>query len=264
VPPNVRVIYILPIDADPWSEAKLHATQVLEDIQKFFRDEMERCGYGLKSFEIATNGNSLVFHQIVSGLKKIDFETKYWNNCKNAAQDHSLRDTPNIARVTLYFYEAYAIIDGRVTHAGARGWARGKGGEAFLSSLHLKMAKREWIGNDDGYEGKVFDWISPEPMKSSTLSWNGRGRSLGDVSGSGFGTVAHELGHCFGLNDDKVDRKNRQGSLMGNGFRGMRGYFRPDLTDDFCVLREKDAAILNTSDFFAVWKLGPKSNARRC
>jgi hypothetical protein len=39
----------------------------------------------------------------------------------------------------------------------------------------------------------------------------------------------------------------------------MRGYFRPDLTDDRCILSEGSAAILDKNDFFAVRKLKPKS-----
>jgi hypothetical protein len=96
-------------------------------------------------------------------------------------------------------------------------------------------------------------------MKANTLSWQGRGRKLGDVAGSAFGVIAHELGHGFGLSHDKTNDRNRKGNLMGNGFRGMRGYFRPDLTDDFCVLSERNAAILNKSKFFDIRDLKPKS-----
>jgi len=256
-PFTVRVICVVPIDSDPWAEAKHRATEWLEDIQWFFADEMKRLGYGSKTFETATDKvGALVFHQINSSLPKKEFGKHPVNNCKNAAQADGLRSAND---VVVYFYESYSITSGKVSGAGARGRQRDLGGEAFLSSLHLKMARREWIANDNEYDGDVFDWISSEPMKGDTLSWNRRGTTLGDVSGSAFGMMAHELGHCFCLSNDTTDDRNRKGNLMGNGCRGMRGYFRPDLTHDFCVLSERSAAVLDKNDFFAVRKLKPKS-----
>ena len=256
-PFTVRVIYVVPVDAEPWGEAKHRATECLADIQWFFADEMKRLGYGPKTFEIANDEcGALVFHQIRSPLTKEEFRENYWKKCKKVAQAYGLRSTND---VVVYFYESYTITSGEVSGAGARGKRRGLGGEAFLSSLHLKLARREWIVNDNGYNGEVFDWISPEAMKGDTLSWHGRGRKLGDVSGSAFGVIAHELGHAFGLPDNSPPGRNRKGNLMGNGCRGMRGYFRPDLTDDFCVLSEQNAELLENKDFFAVRKLKPKS-----
>lgn len=258
-PFTVRVIYVVPMDVEPWGETKHRATEWLDDIQWFFADEMSRRGYGPKTFEIAYDESSaLVFHQINSPLPKKEFENLYWKNCKNAAQDHGLRSAND---VVVYFYEAYSITNGKVSGTGARGAQRGHGGEAFLSSLHLKIARKEWIANDNEYDGEVFDWISLEPMKGDMLSWKRRGRKLGDVSGSAFGVMAHELGHGFGLSHDMTDDHNRKGNLMGNGCRGMRGYFRPDLTDDFCVLSMRNAIVLDKSPFFAVRKLKPKSIA---
>jgi hypothetical protein len=43
-PHTVRVIYIVPSDAKVWLVAKQHATEVLEDLQHFFADEMNLRG----------------------------------------------------------------------------------------------------------------------------------------------------------------------------------------------------------------------------
>lgn len=257
-PFTVRVVYVLPRDVEPWGEAKRRAREWLEDIQWFFADEMNRRGHGPKTFEIATDRQGVVvFHQIKSSLPQEDFRKDPVNNCKKAAQAYGLRNGND---VVVYFYEFYSIRCGKVS-AGARGGRRRLGGEVFLSSLHLKMGRREWMSNDSGYDGAIFEWISSEPMKADTLSWNKRGRQLGDVSGSAFGVMAHELGHSFGLSHDRTDDHNRKGNLMGNGCRGMRGYFRPDLTDDFCVLSERSATVLDKNAFFVVRKMKPKSTA---
>lgn len=122
--------------------------------------------------------------------------------------------------------------------------------EVFISALHLKMARREWLTEQTGYNGQVFDWISAEPMSAGMLSWNGTGRKLADVAGKAYGVLAHEMGHGFGLSHDFSNDVNRRGNLMGRGFRGMRGYFFPDETDDFCRLTIHDAELLNKSAFF--------------
>jgi hypothetical protein len=249
-PLAVRVIYIVPADTEPWADVRRNATECLEDIQCFFADEMRRLHYEPKTFRIATDENNrLLFHQIDSDLKRDNFADNYWLTCQNEAERHKLR---NLDVITIYFYEAYWITNNKVK-AGARGdRTEGIGGEAYLSSLHLKIAIREWIANNNGYNGKIINWIRPEPMKEDTLSWNGRGRMLGDVSGSGFGMIAHELCHCFGVPPQEKMTNGRNGPLMGDGCRGMRGYFRSDLTDDRCYLRAQDAAALDKSEFLAV------------
>jgi len=258
-PFTVRVIYVMPRDVEPWREAKRRAHEWLEDIQWFFADQMEKLDHGPKTFEIATDTRGeLVFHQIKTSIPKEEFREypAYVNNCKKAANNERLRSSND---VVVCFYEFYSIRNGKAFYAGARGRKRGIGGEAFLSSLHLKMARREWIADNNGYDGKVFKWISQEQMKADTLSWHGRGKKLGDVAGSAFGMMAHELGHSFGLSHDNTNDRNRRGNLMYNGCRGMRGYFQPDLTDDFCVLSIRNAAALDENNFFDVRDLKPKS-----
>jgi hypothetical protein len=262
VPDQVSVIYIVPSGREPWREAQLRATECLEDLQWFFADEMNRLGYGPKTFDIARDESGLVlFHEINSGLPANEFHDAYVMNCKNTA--HVLRDRN---QVIVYFFEAYFLGNATTnTIAGSRGGEnrRGRGGEAFLSSLHLKLARRDWLGRDDGYEGEVFEWIDPSPLEPGSLSWNCRGPSLGDVSGAGFGVIAHELAHCFGPPPQEPPRCSRCGPLMGAGCRGMRGFFRPNATTDRCLLRPGDAAVFDMNPFFGRRELEPRSESFR-
>jgi hypothetical protein len=236
-PFTVRVIYVVPLDAEPWEEAKRRATEWLEDIQWFFADEMERYGYGRKTFEIARNEcDELVFNQISSSLTKQEFGKNRWRNCIRAAEAKGLQSTND---AVVYFYETY---DGEASNQGSKG-GKNKGG-AFLGSLYLKRAKREWIASNNKYDGEVSEW---------------KGKKLGDLSGRAFGIMTHELSHAFGLSDDEDDNKNRKMNLMGSGCRRMRGYFLHDPTHGLCEISEENAAFLDKSRFFAVRELNPRS-----
>ncbi len=253
----VRVIYIIPTHphCNPWHEARQRATEALEDVQWFYADGMEQCGYGQKTFDIATDeSGQIVFHQINSNLPPEAFTESAGNEfidlCNEEARREGLFD---LKYRTVFFVEAYLITNGVVS--GARAFGSKDRGGAFLSSLHLKLARREWLDNCDTYVGAILDGVFDQSLQP----WHGRGKEYGDLAGAGFGAIAHELAHSFGLSDDRVDTQNRRGSLTGNGWRGMRGYFCPNLTRDRCVLRQYDADVLNSNEFFAIRTLKPKS-----
>lgn len=253
----VRVIYIIPDHphGKPWHEARQRATEALEDIQWFYADEMEKCGCGQKTFDMATDeSGQIVFHQINSRLPPKAFTkpggSKFMDLCNEEARREGLLNL-NYRRV--FFVEAYFVTNGVVS--GARAFGSNARGGAFPSSLHLKLARREWLDNCDSYVGAILDGVSDQPLRP----WHGRGTEYGDLAGAGFGAIAHELAHSFGLSEDRIDTHNRRGSLTGNGWRGMRGYFRRNLTQDCCVLRQYDADLLNSNKFFAIRTLKPKS-----
>ena len=254
-PHTVRVIYIVPSDAKEWLDAKQHATEVLEDLQHFFADEMNQRGHGPKTFEIARDAdNDLLFDARHSSIVKAQFQADPIKACQHELSGGRPRGASDIE---LCFFEAYSIVNGVVSVPGAKTRRR----RCYLNSLHLKIANRDWLHDVGGYAGRVFPWISSEPMLGTTLKWNdGHGLQLGDVAGAGFGVIAHELDHAFGgkHHSSQEDERERKGQLMGKGLRGFRGYFRPDLTDDRCVLSKFDAESLNKSEFFDLRKLKPK------
>jgi hypothetical protein len=263
---KVRVIYVVPKDAEPWGEAKERATELLEDLQHFFADEMDRLNYGQKTFEIARDTvGALIFHQIPSTRSKQDFQyrgetgkdARFVNCCKEAADVYGLR---TLNDVVIYFFESYLIVHG-VVSAGTRGGRavpnRGLGGEAFISSLNLKMARREWISSDIQYDSHIAD-LKGRPKWENRVS-----DRLGDLSGGSYGITAHEFGHCLRAQHDRSADKR---SLMDGGYKFMRGNFRPDLTEarypksvPRCEVSKQTAQTLHGSGFFDVRELKPRS-----
>ena len=71
----VSVIYFLPSDRTPHQNINEKLDTLLTTVQKFFEDEMNRNGFGRKSFKLQTdaNGKTLVYH--ING----EFNTEYYN-----------------------------------------------------------------------------------------------------------------------------------------------------------------------------------------
>jgi hypothetical protein len=246
-PYAVSAVYIIPSDAEPWRAAQRRATETLQDLQWFFADEMEFLGYEPKTFEIDYDNNRLVTFEVIrTELTRRDFGIGRKQVIPKAMK---LLPTLREEYRQVCFIESYSYVSGVLSGVIAGTTER----RSYLSSLYLKVGLPAWLGRTEGYGGEIFPWISSEPMIQNTLSWKGRGLELGDVSGAAFGTIAHELEHCFGPDHHAGnDERERMGHLMGSGDIKFRGVFRPDLTKYTCVLSKRDAEELNQSPFFGV------------
>jgi hypothetical protein len=253
VPNTVRVIYIEPQDAQQWPDAKPRATEMLEDLQHFFADQMSRHDFGPRTFALCDDQE---FFEYVKStrISKTEFQANPWKACKQVLRGGRAPDAPDIE---ICFFDAYSVKEGVVHCPGVFHTHR----RCYINALLLKTANRDWLNERGDYAGRVFPWISSEPMLETTLKWNiGQGLEFGDVAGSAYGIIAHELDRAFGgkHHASEDDERERKGHLMGLGPRGFRGYFRPDLTDDRCVLSRLDAESLNKCEFMEIRKLKPK------
>ena len=71
--PSVRLIYFLPSDRPLRSERALALCQMITETQKFFADEMERHGFGRKSFTLETDANGVPVVYFMQGRFKEEF-----------------------------------------------------------------------------------------------------------------------------------------------------------------------------------------------
>ena len=175
--PIVRLIYFLPKDIEPHQEIDADMDKVVKMTQKFFADEMERHGFGRKTFffEADTNGKAVVYH--ING----QYNTSYYKGSefirirKEVEEWFQLRsqDFPfiipgiNQYRNNIYLTVAAA---GAAKHFGSNKYLCESPGTATLGS---------------GLGGFALVCV-PNDMNIA----------------AGYRIHAHELGHVFGLRHD--------------------------------------------------------------
>ncbi len=107
----VRLIYLVPNDREPQPDFDAKFDALIKETQKFFADEMERHGYGRKTFrfEADENGDAIV-HRIKS--KQDDQHFQEWSGDSKAAREY-FGDDYDIKKYI--FLEAIDVSTGRLS-----------------------------------------------------------------------------------------------------------------------------------------------------
>ena len=72
--PIVRLVHFIPSDITPDPDIKDEMRQAITGTQQFFADEMERHGYGNKTFQLETDTNGeIVVHQVQGEHNAADY-----------------------------------------------------------------------------------------------------------------------------------------------------------------------------------------------
>lgn len=205
-PRKLYVVYFTPSDRDPAPEYEQRLGAIIEDIQSFYRDGMERAGFGSKTFplELGTNGNFIIHlvrgKEPESHYQKPDSE-KVYDECKPVLQAAGISPDGE----TLLIFCNLANWDEKAKtfshHSPYYGmWTQARGLCFAVDSVILNRAdipRKESMLNDDEYGGM----------------------SLGKFNTIFIGGIAHELGHAFALPHcgERWDQKALGTSLMGIG-----------------------------------------------
>jgi hypothetical protein len=256
---TVRALYIVPSDRQPWPEIQVRMTEVLQNLQSFFADEMERHAYGNLTFNIARDSHGLLALQMIhTEFSSSQFPTDgrgIANYCKEIAAKRGLRSKKG-GDTVIYFVDIchFDRETGACSGSLTRGSSSGRRRECFIGAGHFKMTRKEWLRSKEPYAGMMVPELHDEPLREGAFRDKNCGippdrpYTIGELSGKNYGAIAHELGHAFGLQhafaQAQGDDRNRKGYLMLNGFRGMQGYFAPGVTDDFCHLSRLSAKYL--------------------
>ena len=164
--PEVRLIYLLPNDRTPQPDIDAKLDGLIKEVQQFYADEMERHGYGKKTFrfEADNNGNAIVHH--VDGLYN-DF---YYRNNVGANITNIYGELQERFDFSKNIYIVSVEISTDVLNEGTETEACGAGGEYGF-------------GGEDGHGGHVYLPASGSCFEDLNVS-------------------IHELGHAFGLQHD--------------------------------------------------------------
>lgn len=254
--PTVRVGYIVASNrtAQPDAEAKL--AHVVRYMQAWYRSEMERHGFGPKTFRYETTSDGVTpkIHVVKATVTDSYLRGDVWGRTIGAASQGGLSAW---ATGELWFLVPECHLqtsDGTVTGGTALGASWGSGndpGIAMMGGDSLARWNPQTLSDDRSYDGLTLPELGPHPMVQSKSFPSFEGTTLSEVSSSVLGAAIHELGHAFGLPHDFRNDINFRGNIMGNGCRGYRGNrFPAKYADHYARLSYASALALNTSRYF--------------
>ena len=254
--PTFRCAYVVPSNRTPQTNAVLFLRNAVVFWQAWWRDQMERYGFGSKTFIYETEADQRTpkVHVVYVSETDADLRTDLWGRVLGAASNVGLPLFESKNVWCLFAETHIQSLDGSITGGAALGTGYGSGnsgGVALLGSDMIPRLNPAFLTNDTRYQGLVIPEFGPFPLvQDRSFPWF-EGTTLSEISSVALGAPAHEIGHAFGLPHDSRDDDNFFGTLMGNGERGMRGNIFPArYTNDYVRLTYAAALALNRSRFF--------------
>lgn len=252
----LRTAYVIPGDRLPQPNAERNLQHVLVQFQSWYRDQMERYGFGQKTFRFETeeDGETPRIHIVQLAEAATILRTDLWNQTVAAAVK---RGVPvwSPGEVWWLIPETHVQApDGSVTGGTFLGTGNGSGdgwGVAMVGGDALARFDPRFLSRNDFYKGEVIPEIGPYPLaQDKSFPWF-EGETFSSISSSALGGALHEISHAFGLYHDFRDDDNFKGNLMGNGLRGYRGSIFPALYPvNDCRLSYGAALALSKNRYF--------------
>lgn len=120
--PSVRLVYFLPNDRKPHQNIDTKIDELIKDVQNFYANEMERNGFGRKTFRIETDANGKVRVHHVNGK----FSAAYYN-AEDGAFDKILAEIDEgfEASENIYFIVADVTFPGSYWRGGGAAYFDG-------------------------------------------------------------------------------------------------------------------------------------------
>jgi hypothetical protein len=229
----VRVAYIIPSNRVPQPHGAANLQNAIVQYQNWYRDQMERHGFGSKSFRCETEVDGVTPKVHIVNVPDTDdyLRGDLWTRTIEAA---AAAGVPVWTPKQVWWLVAEAHLqgaDGAISGGTALGASFGSGddpGVAMVGSDALVRFEPDYLTNDTAYPGQIIPAIGPYPLvESVSFPWF-EGTTFSSISSSVLGAGVHEISHGLGLPHDFRNDQNFNGNLMGNGLRGLRGSLYPD------------------------------------
>jgi len=275
----VRVGYVIPSDRRPQRGYEEAFEFLMSEVRRFYGVQLDRHGLGPWTFRLETEPTSertaqssrahrgqgngsrkLRIHVVLSDLTVEEMvgsgergykHNEYFDNVVAAARRGGL--TPwSEGEVWLLVAETHRQREnGSIEHETAQGAGALNCGVAVLDGSVLVFADPRCLNDHQPYDGRVLEGLGEVALRSQvSFPWY-EGRDVSSLSAAAIGAAAHELGHCFLLNHQYIHDDNFNGTLMGNGFRGWRGYAFPQrFPGEDARLDRGSALLLELNRFF--------------
>ena len=222
---KLHVVYFTPSDREPGQNYEQRLGTILMDIQAFYRDGMERLGFGPMTFPLVRDARDKLVIHLVKGkapgksYAKPDGE-KIFEECRPTLEAAGIsveRETVLIFCNLAEWDENHKVFSHHSPYYGM--WGQTSGLCFALDSVVQNLEdlpKKKPILNDDEY-GDM---------------------SLGKFNTVFIGGIAHELGHAFALPHcgERWDEKTLGTSIMGAGNHTYREEQRGEGNGSFLTM----------------------------
>ena len=203
-PPPLKIVYFVPSDKQPLEDRQERLGRVMKYVQDFYRSEMQRNGYGPKTFALEWDAPGKLKLYIVKGKKEAhqygrDDAYVVSDEVRQALAEQQI-NTRN--EVVVIFQMLLDWKDGVATEIGPY-----VGGGSHLSGT-------AWVYEDAKLDSDLLSSKEPGGYYHGPCS-------IGKFNTHYIGGTAHEMGHAFSLpHDCQLDSEQKEMSavsLMGAG-----------------------------------------------
>ena len=236
-PKKLHLVYFTPADREPAARYEERLQAILEDVQAFYRDGMERLGFGPKIFALERDGSGkLIIHLVKGKEPERDFprwEGRHGGNTGAQSGGDMVRGEcqPVLEKAGISLDQETVLIFCHLATYDA---------EARTFRHHSP-----YFGGSSQQSGLAYaaDWAMQDlenlTRKEPRLNDGEYGdMSLGKHMTIFIGGIAHELGHAFALPHcgERWDEKTLGTSLMGAGNHTYREERRAEGKGSFLTM----------------------------
>lgn len=259
----VRIAYAVPTNRQPRPAVIRNLQTLLPWLQVWYQTQMDRHGFGRKTFEFETEpgvrppihlvrlpGPDTDYHH--SGIDGGDAEqhSAAWLQLCQSAQQAGVPLNAE-GQIWLVAYETHlqqadGSIVGRLNRGGP--WLRNQhNGVGTAITTLLGLADETGMSLNQPYDGMTVAAVGRYPMRyGKTFSTYAGGKTFGGVISGEVASMMHELSHAFGLKHNNLNDAHTAGNLMGVGYRGIRSeIYSRRFPGEAVNLSPASAALLN-------------------